>query len=142
MRRAPYVAAMLLIARLAACGAATKTTATNTTATSARGDAPSPIASPLKVDGATLPAGPELTALRSNCITCHSAGLVTQQRLSAATWKAEVTKMRGFGAQITPAQEPAFVAYLARYLGPEVPRSSAQPTVTAPPITYSGPPQP
>jgi hypothetical protein len=138
MRNALSLAVTLLFAGLAACGGATA----NTTATNTPSNAPSPIATPLNVGGATLPAGRELTALQNSCGACHSVGMVTQQRLSAATWKAEVTKMRGFGAPLTAAQEPAFVAYLTRYLGPQVPRSSVHPTATAPPITYSGPPRP
>jgi hypothetical protein len=138
MRNVLSLAATLLVVGVAACAAST----TNTTATNSPSDAPSPAATPLSVDGATLPAGPELTALQNSCGACHSVGMVTQQRLSAATWKAEVTKMRGFGAPLKAAQEPAFVAYLAKYLGPQVPRSGVHATATAPPITYSGPPQP
>jgi hypothetical protein len=138
MRNARPLAATLLLAGLVACGAATAKTA----ATNASSEAPSPIATPLDAGGATLPAGPELTALQTNCAACHSVGLVTQQRLSAATWKAEVTKMRGFGAPLKAAQEPAFVAYLARYLGPQTPRSGVHATATAPPVTYSSPPRP
>jgi hypothetical protein len=40
------------------------------------------------------------------------------------------------------AQEAALVAYLSRYLGPQIPRGSVHATATAPPIAYSGPPQP
>jgi hypothetical protein len=90
----------------------------------------------------TLPAGPELTALQNSCRACHSLNMVTQQRLSAATWKAEVTKMRGFGAPLKAAEAPAVIAYLARYLGPTAPRTDVRVTATAPPITYDKPPQP
>jgi hypothetical protein len=138
MRNARSLAATLLFAGLVACGAATA----NTTATNTPSDAPSPVATPLNVGGATLPAGPELSNLQNSCGACHSVGMVTQQRLSAATWKAEVTKMRGFGAPLPAAKQAAFVAYLARYLGPTIPRVRAHPTVTAPPISYSGPPTP
>jgi cytochrome c5 len=140
MRNARSLAAILLFAGLVACGAATANT--NTTATNAASEAPAPVATPLSVGGATLPAGAELSVLQNSCGACHSVGMVTQQRLSAATWKAEVTKMRGFGAPIKAAQEPAFVAYLSKYLGPQVPRSSVHATATAPPITYDRPPQP
>jgi hypothetical protein len=136
MRNALFLAAAFLIAGLAGYDKAVANT------TNAPSGPPSPTATPLSVGGATLPAGPELTALQNSCGACHSVGMVTQQRLSAATWKAEVTKMRGFGAPLSAAQQPAFVAYLARYLGPSTPRKGAEPTATAPPITYSGPPQP
>lgn len=136
MRNAGYVVAMLLVAGFAACGAR----ATNTTATSAPSDAPAPVATPLNVGGTSLPAGPELTQLQMSCGACHSVGLVTQQRLSPAIWKAEVTKMRGFGAPLTAAQEPALVAYLARYLNPQA-RRGVEATATAPPITYAQAPR-
>lgn len=92
---------------------------------------------PLAVGGATLPAGPELDALRTSCSICHSFGLVTQQRLAAATWKAEVDKMRGFGAPLPTAQEVAVVAYLASHLGPDVPLAAPAAVVPAPPVTYN-----
>ncbi|HTJ25841.1 MAG TPA: cytochrome C [Candidatus Limnocylindria bacterium] len=97
---------------------------------------------PVHAGPVTLPAGPELLALQNSCEACHSLNMVTQQRLSAATWKAEVTKMRGFGAPLKAAQEPAVVAYLARYLGPTAPRTAVRTTATAPPITYGEPPRP
>ena len=137
MRSPVLLAAALLAAMVAACGGA----ATHTSSTESPSSKPSPAATPLRVGGATLPAGTELSALQNNCEACHSLNLVTQQRLSAATWKAEVTKMRGFGAPLPAAQQSSVVAYLARHLGPTIPRSGERETATAPPITYSGPPQ-
>ncbi len=92
---------------------------------------------PLAVGGATLPAGAELTTLQNSCRACHSFGLVTQQRLSAATWKAEVDKMRGFGAPLPAANEASVVRYLAAHLGPTVPLVPPKERVPAPPITYT-----
>jgi mono/diheme cytochrome c family protein len=113
-----------------------------TTFAATLGKAPAdPAAAPLHADGARLPAGPELLALQDSCAACHSFNMVTQQRLSATTWKAEVTKMRGFGAPLKAEQVPAVVAYLARYLGTAVPRLRAHPSVTAPPITYTEAPR-
>jgi len=110
--------------------------AKRSTATAA---APTPAvrATSLAVGGATLPAGPELAVLQSSCQACHSFGLVTQQRLSAATWKAEVDKMRRFGAPLPKANEAAVVAYLAAHMGPRVPLAAPHTVVTAPPITYN-----
>lgn len=136
MRKTLFLAAALCIGGIAIYGKASAVTSNGPSGP------PAPAATPLSVGGATLPAGPELTALQNSCGACHSIGMVTQQRLSAATWKAEVTKMRGFGAPLTAAQQPAFVAYLARYLSPSVPRDGVHPTATAPPITFSGPPRP
>jgi mono/diheme cytochrome c family protein len=64
-------------------------------------------------------------------------GLVTQQRLSAATWKAEIDKMRGFGAPLPAASEASVVAYLTAHLGPSVPLTAPNAVVTAPPVTYT-----
>jgi cytochrome c5 len=137
MRSPLAVFAALLVATLAACSSGTQTS--STTAPSSE---PSRVATPLHVDGATLPPGPELAALQNSCQACHSFGMVTQQRLSAATWKAEITKMRGFGAPLPATQQSSVVAYLARYLSPTVPRSRERTTAEAPPITYTSRPQP
>jgi len=98
---------------------------------------PAAQATPLVADGATLPAGPQLAALQASCQICHSFGLVTQQRLSAATWKAEIVKMRGFGAPLPAADEASVVTYLAVHLGPSVPGPPPHTVVTAPPVTYT-----
>jgi mono/diheme cytochrome c family protein len=62
---------------------------------------------------------------------------VTQQRLSAATWKAEIVKMRGFGSPLPAADEASVIAYLAVHLGPSVPQPPPNTVVTAPPVTYT-----
>lgn len=41
-------------------------------------------------------------AFRENCLICHAPDLVTRQRLSEAQWRAEVTKMVGWGAPVPP----------------------------------------
>jgi hypothetical protein len=125
MRKPLFLAAALAVATLAAYAGAGAQDAT-----------------PVHAGPVTLPAGPELLALQDNCEACHSLNMITQQRLSAATWKAEITKMRGFGSPMKAEQVPAVVAYLTRYLGPTAPRTAARVTATAPPITYGNPPQP
>lgn len=97
---------------------------------------PSGNPTPLSVDGVTLPAGPELVKLQANCTICHSLDMVYTQRLSSKTWNAEVTKMIKFGSPLPKADKERIVAYLAKYLGPEAPRSSVRELVPAPPITY------
>jgi cytochrome c oxidase cbb3-type subunit II len=62
---------------------------------------------------------------------------VTQQRLSAATWKAEIVKMRGFGSPLPAADEASVVTYLAVHLGPSVPEPPPHTVVTAPPVSYT-----
>jgi hypothetical protein len=88
----------------------------------------------------SLPPGPELAALQANCEICHSEDMISTQRLSKATWDAEVTKMMFFGSPLPKSEKDAVVAYLTRYLGPTVPRVSAVPVVSAPPISYTAAP--
>jgi cytochrome c5 len=63
----------------------------------------------------TFPGGAAADVVSSNCMACHSAGMVlTQPALSRADWEAEVNKMRTvYKAPIDPADVPAIVAYLA-----------------------------
>jgi hypothetical protein len=57
--------------------------------------------------------------VNSNCLACHSAGMVlTQPALSAAVWKAEAEKMiHVYKAPIDEKDVPAIVDYLARIKG-------------------------
>jgi hypothetical protein len=96
----------------------------------------------LETNGAELPSGPELMLVQTDCQICHSLDLVTSQRLSVAVWTAEVAKMVRWGSPLTADQQPAVVAYLAKYLAPSVPRKINHPAVPAPPITYNKAPAP
>jgi hypothetical protein len=99
--------------------------------------AASTVAKPVFSNGATLPQTKEYTALQTSCQICHSFDMVTTQRLSATTWTAEVTKMIKFGSPLPKSSETAIVAYLAKYLGPTVPRSATTTKATAPPDTLT-----
>lgn len=61
---------------------------------------------------ATLPASAEI--LTTNCTACHSAEqLLTQPKLDAKTWIAEIGKMRtAYKASIDPKDEPKILAAL------------------------------
>jgi cytochrome c5 len=61
---------------------------------------------------ATLPASAEI--LTTNCTACHSPEmLLTQPKLDAKTWTAEVAKMRSvYKAAIDPKDDPKLVAAL------------------------------
>ncbi len=78
----------------------------------------------------TLPPGKEYDILSASCQTCHSLGMILQQRSTAKVWAAQITLMQSFGAPVTNAQKAELVPYLARYLGPQVPRASAAHEVT------------
>lgn len=142
MRSAAAVFAVLL---LAACAGGTKNNQTAQTAVSSpNAGAASPAVAASGGDwyyGARLPAGPERAALQADCEICHSGDMYATQRLSKATWTAEVTKMMKFGSPLPAGQKDRLVAYLAKYLGPTVPRPQARRTATAPAITYTSAPQ-
>jgi hypothetical protein len=63
----------------------------------------------------TFPGGAAADAINNNCLACHSAGMVlTQPRLSRATWQAEVDKMRDiYKAPVAAEDVLAIVDYLA-----------------------------
>ena len=58
--------------------------------------------------------GPGADAINSNCLTCHSAGMVLKQPpLSKATWEAEVHKMiNTYKAPIAEEDVAPIVEYL------------------------------
>ena len=103
-------------------------------------DAPAPVATALAADGATLPPSAAFTALQNNCQACHSLDMVYTQRLSHATWTAEVMKMKKFGAPLSAGDTGALISYLTKYLGPDTPRSGKRELHDAPAITTANPP--
>jgi mono/diheme cytochrome c family protein len=64
----------------------------------------------------SFPPGPGVEVISSNCVACHSAGMVlTQPALSRAAWDAEVHKMIAtYKAPISEADAATIVAYLAQ----------------------------
>ena len=63
--------------------------------------------------------GPDAQAINSNCLTCHSAGMVlAQPPMNRAAWHAEVEKMQQqFKAPVPDADVPAIVAWLVAHKG-------------------------
>jgi cytochrome c oxidase cbb3-type subunit III len=54
--------------------------------------------------------------MMARCSVCHSADLVTQQRLPRDRWEATVVKMKHWGAQLSQEEEILLIRYLsARY---------------------------
>jgi cytochrome c oxidase cbb3-type subunit 3 len=54
--------------------------------------------------------------IMARCAVCHSADLITQQRLPRARWEATVEKMKHWGAEISQEEADLLVRYLsARY---------------------------
>ncbi len=68
-----------------------------------------------------LPDGPGLAAVQSNCISCHTPGMIlTQPAMPKAFWEAEVAKMRNvYKAPISDKDVPDIVAYLTAVKGPK-----------------------
>ncbi|MBA3896666.1 MAG: cytochrome c [Sphingomonadaceae bacterium] len=63
---------------------------------------------------AAFPERPGAEAMTANCAGCHSPSMVlTQPRLTADQWKAEVDKMKtAYRAPVDPAAESAILKYL------------------------------
>jgi cytochrome c5 len=74
----------------------------------------------------SLPPGDGLVLAQTRCLTCHSADLITQQRLSIDGWSREIDKMVGWGASISSAEKPVIVGYLAAHF-PARPGNAASP---------------
>ena len=66
-----------------------------------------------------FPGGDEVEAIDTNCMACHSAGMVLNQpSLTKAAWSAEVHKMiTVYKAPVSAADADAVVAYLAATKG-------------------------
>jgi hypothetical protein len=79
---------------------------------------------------ADLPPGPAKDTAEYACLTCHSADVLRQQRLSERQWAAAVTKMNGWGADVPEAKRDELIAYLVKNFGPDNDRF--KPVVTRP----------
>jgi mono/diheme cytochrome c family protein len=66
-----------------------------------------------------FPPGPGADVANSNCLACHSAGMVLYQpALSKAQWRSEVEKMRtAYKAPIDPKDVDAITDYLVGIRG-------------------------
>ena len=68
-----------------------------------------------------MPPGPNQQLFATQCVICHSPRYVLNQPIfPRKTWAVEVHKMaKGYGAPITPEQEPLLVDYLVSWHGKE-----------------------
>jgi cytochrome c5 len=66
-----------------------------------------------------LPPGPGVDVVSANCLTCHSAGMVTTQPpMKKATWEGEVQKMmKVYKAPIADTDVATIVEYLVAIKG-------------------------
>ena len=79
---------------------------------------------------AQLPPGEAKAVADQACLSCHSADILWQQRLTEKQWLVSVNKMIGCGAQVPAEQKDALVAYLLQNFGPD--NEKFQPVVTRP----------
>jgi hypothetical protein len=83
-----------------------------------------------------LPDDPARALVQRNCLLCHTADYMTQQRLTEGQWQRTVDKMRKFGTPATDAEAKSMVAYLARYWTVDLPPAQS-PRVALPPGSAS-----
>ena len=72
-------------------------------------------------DAALLPDGPGKPAVLKMCIDCHDTGNFRKARLSKEEWSDSVADMMQRGAEGTPAEVEAVVAYLDKFFGKGAP---------------------
>jgi len=67
---------------------------------------------------AALPAGTGQALVRTHCLACHSAAMISQQRKDAAAWDKTVTQMMGWGSSLPAEEKSELLAYLVTNFGP------------------------
>ena len=72
-----------------------------------------------------LPPGTAKAVAEKACLECHSADMLSQQRLTEKQWTASVNKMIGWGAEVPDDNKDALVAYLTENFGPNNDRFDA-----------------
>ncbi|HYK42338.1 MAG TPA: cytochrome c [Thermoanaerobaculia bacterium] len=128
MRRAAAVAALLVVvlwAGLPSAEAAPKRARKKSAHKSSPRPGPSNFDPKLPILGtrlAEMPPGPGKASADNACMTCHSADMVAQQRLTEKQWAAEVTKMTGWGADVPADRREELIAYLVKNFGTEGPK--------------------
>ena len=72
-------------------------------------------------DAARLPDGPGKEAVGKICVDCHDSGNFRKSRFTTEQWTDSVEDMVQRGAQGTPAEIEAIVAYLSKNFGQGAP---------------------
>jgi DMSO/TMAO reductase YedYZ molybdopterin-dependent catalytic subunit len=68
--------------------------------------------------GPPLPDGEGRVLAEGSCTACHSGDVLRQQHLTERQWAASLTKMRGWGAEVTDDNAPRLLGYLQEHFGP------------------------
>ena len=133
---------ILSLALIAGCGSETSETEAPSEPASVIEPA-APVAEVVEFDPDTgLKMTGDWMLVRSNCVPCHSAALITQQRGDAAQWLGMIRWMQEKQNlwQFDPDTEARIVAYLAENYPPaENRRRAALPADMMPPNPYSNP---
>jgi cytochrome c5 len=72
-----------------------------------------------------LPAGPGAEVLKSRCMICHEADIITSQKLSTTGWTNSINKMVRWGSQISQEERDVLIPYLAMHFAPKPAASHA-----------------
>jgi len=65
-----------------------------------------------------LPPGAGADVLKSRCVICHEADIITSQKLSLTGWTNSINKMVRWGSQITADERAVLQPYLAQHFAP------------------------
>ena len=66
-----------------------------------------------------LPEGAGKSVAERTCLPCHSGDILRQQRLTEKQWTAVLTKMAGWGAELSDTDRVVLMPYLVSQFGPE-----------------------
>lgn len=72
------------------------------------------------LDARQLPAGPGADIVKTRCVVCHEADIITSQKLSLAGWARSIDKMVRWGSSITPQEREVLQPYLAQHFAPRL----------------------
>lgn len=84
----------------------------------ATASAPAPASAAAASDANVVSEATGRSLVENNCLSCHAADMVAQQRLTAKQWASVVKKMHGWGAPVEPENVEPLIAYLAAHQGP------------------------
>jgi DMSO/TMAO reductase YedYZ molybdopterin-dependent catalytic subunit len=73
---------------------------------------------PVYVDGGIYNLGSIPAEYKNTCESCHGEDVVSQQHITRAQWDRELTKMKNWGAPVTPENHDAILDYLVQRFGP------------------------
>lgn len=65
-----------------------------------------------------LPPGAGADVMKSRCVICHEADIITSQKLSLTGWTNSINKMVRWGSQITAEERAVLQPYLAQHFAP------------------------